>query len=310
MRTSLTFLLIAAIAGCGGENNGTEGTPAVPGAKPAPREGYQRYESTPVMLGAGRSMMIVQWVAPPVDRDMDIVDIVGWQSKGGHHAILYATSDQQPVGTVRNWKNDDQISSKFLGGNGGEGGGAIKLPAGVVVRLPKGYGLILQLHYLNTASTEVMGESLIDVKMVDASPDHRLASFFTSTNLMYEVAPQQKTTLDIMCQLKSDVPMLMFANHQHEMGLGVYTEEIRPDGTRTDLKRDDTWKSEWTFNPNFTHRSVDSPLVLKAGDTLHTHCEWMNTTSRPVRFPDEMCVFLGYFLGDQEINCPGKVGAN
>jgi hypothetical protein len=295
--SALIFLFTAVVVGCGGE------TTSDPGAKPPLRDGYQRFEAHPTMLGAGRSTMIVEWVAPPFDHDVDVVDVVGWQSKAGHHAILYATSDQQPLGTVRNWQNQDQITSRFIGGSGGEGGAHVKPPAGVVTRIPKGFGLIMQLHYLNASPNDVMGESIVDVKLAEPSPGHRVASFFTSTNLNYEVAPGQTTILDVNCKLPADVPMLMFANHQHEMGTKAMTEQILPDGSHVEIKRDDRWQSEWTFNPNFTYKTIESPLVLKAGNILHTHCEWMNTTARPVKFPDEMCVFLGFFLGDQDINC-------
>jgi hypothetical protein len=298
----LIFLFTAVVAGCGGDNTGDK--PSGPGAtRPGLREGYQRFEAKPTMLGPGRSAMIVEWVGVPFDRDVDVVDVVGWQSKAGHHAILYATSDQQPLGTVRNWQNEDQITSHLIGGSGGEGEANVKLPVGVVTRIPKGFGLILQVHYLNASQDEVMGESFVDVKLADASPDHRVASFLTSTNLSIDVAAGQTTSLDVNCKLTADVPLLMFANHQHDMGVRASTEEIAPDGTRAEIKRDDRWQYEWAFNPNFTYRPVDSPLVLKAGNTLHTHCEWMNSTSRPVKFPDEMCVFLGFFLGDQDITC-------
>jgi hypothetical protein len=294
----LGFLFSAVVAGCGSENTDK----ADPGARPPLREGYQRFEAKPTMLGAGRSAMIMEWVSAPFDRDLDVVDIAGWQSKAGHHAIIYATTDVQPVGTVRNWQNEDQITSRLIGGTAGEGAG-IKLPPGVVTRIPKGQGLFLQVHYLNASPNDVMGESFVDVKLVEASPNHRVASFFSSTNLNYEVAPGKTTILDVNCKLKSDVPLLMFANHQHEMGVRNLTEEILPDGTHVEIKRDDRWQYEWATNPNFTYKSVASPLVLKAGNVLHTHCEWMNPTARPVKFPDEMCVFLGFFLSDQDMYC-------
>jgi hypothetical protein len=302
MRHHPILLLIAGVAGCGSEG-ADPGASTRAGSKPPLQAGYRRFEAKPVPVAAGQTLMTVEWVAPAVDRDLDVLDIVGWQSKSGHHAILYATVDTKPVGTVRSWENQDQLSSKFIGGSGGDGGGQIKLPAGVVTRIPKGYGLILQLHFMNTSTQEVMGESLVDVKLADASPAHRVASFFTSTTLMYELQPQRKTSLDFDCKLNVDIPLLMYANHQHNYGYSAFTEQILPDGTRADIKRDDQWNYEWAFNPNYSYRPVDSPLILKAGTTLHTHCEWMNHGSTPVKFPDEMCVFLGFFLGDRDINC-------
>ncbi len=304
MKRCSIFLLVAALMGCANEADDAKGgTKATD--KPAAREGYRRFEARPTPVAAGQTAMMVEWVASPTDRDLDVLDIVGWQSASGHHAVLYATTSSQPVGTVRDWQNADQLNARFIGGSGGEAGAQIKLPEGVVTRIPKGSALILQLHYMNTSTKEVMAESVVDVKLADASPDRKVASFFASTNPMYELAPQRTTTLDVECKLDRDVPMLMFANHQHNMGVSALTEQILPDGTRVDIKRDDRWQYEWAFNPNFTYRPVDSPLVLKSGTTLHTHCEWLNTGFSPLRYPDEMCVFLGFFLGDKDINCVG-----
>lgn len=304
------------LAGCGsdvgnGASPATDSTrdgnshvhPTTGGQRPAPLAGYQRFEAKPTPVGPGETSMIAQWVAPAFDRDVDVLDIRGWQSSVGHHAVLFGTVDVQPVGTEREWQNQDQLTARFIGGSGGEAGGQIKLPEGVVTRIPKGFGLMMQIHYMNTSRKEVMGESIVDVKLADASPERRVASFFTSTTLNFELAPQAKTAVDVTCKLKQDIPLLMFANHQHHLGTRVYTEQIHPDGTRVDVKRDEQWNYEWAFNPNFSHRPIDSPFMLKAGNTLHTRCEWMNTGTTAVKFPDEMCVFVGFFLGEEDILC-------
>jgi hypothetical protein len=303
MKRCSIFTLIALAAGCGGDGADEPQRTTQSTAKPGIRDGYRRFEAKPTPVAAGQTVMGVQWVGPATDRDLDVVDIVGWQSASGHHALLYATANVQPVGTARDWQNQDQLASRLIGGSGGEAGGQVKLPPGVVTRIPKGHALILQLHYMNTSSKDLMGESVVDVKMVDASPAHRVASFFSSTNVAYELPPQQGTSHDVTCKLKEDVPLIMFANHQHHMGVSVFTEQILPDGTRTEVKRDERWQYEWAFNPNYTYRPVDSPFILKAGNTLHTHCEWLNTGPTAVRFPDEMCVFFGFFLGERDISC-------
>ncbi len=302
MRHLALSLLIVAAAGCGSEAAGPAASTQADG-KPAPREGYRRFEAKATPVAPGQSLMKVEWVAEAVDRDLDVLDILGWQTASGHHAVLYATVNEQKVGTVRDWDNEDQLTARFIGGSGGEAAAQIKLPPGVVTRIPKGYALILQLHYMNTSSKEVMAQSLVDVKLADASPSHRVASFFTSTSVNYELPPERQTSLDVDCKLEADLPLLMYANHQHNMGVSAVTEQILPDGTRVDIKRDERWQYEWAFNPNFSYRPVDSPLVLQAGTTLHTHCEWLNTGPTPMKFPDEMCVFLGFFLGERDINC-------
>ena len=50
--------------------------------------------------------------------------------------------------------------------------------------------------------------------------------------------------------------------------------------------------------------TVAQPLVAHAGDTFHTHCEWANSGTKTVSFPDEMCVGIGfYFPASSQIAC-------
>jgi hypothetical protein len=41
---------------------------------------------------------------------------------------------------------------------------------------------------------------------------------------------------------------------------------------------------------------IAAPYVAHAGDVYHTHCEWLNETSSPLAFPDEMCAGFGYYF--------------
>ncbi|HXU80782.1 MAG TPA: hypothetical protein VN914_05260 [Polyangia bacterium] len=299
MRRATLLLLLT--AGACATSEADPGQPQ-PGTKPPQPQGYTRFETQPTPLVPGASVLRVEWVAPAMTEDMDVLDIRGWQSKAGHHALLYAIVEEQPVGTVRNWKNEDQLSSSLIGGSGGEAGGQLKLPPGVVMRLRKGRALVVQLHYLNTSREMVMGQSVIDVKLAPASPARRVASAFASTSTQVALPPGP-SKMDIDCKLDTDVSFLMVSNHQHHLGTSSYTEQLRPDGNRQDIKRDDRWEEEWAFNPNFSRFEVNAPLVIKAGTTLHTHCEWMNGAGEQVKFPDEMCVFFGFFLGEQDLYC-------
>ena len=57
-----------------------------------------------------------------------------------------------PVGTSRQCATADQLNLTFLGGIGGEGVGSVfsHLPDGVTFRLPAGWGLMANAHYINT----------------------------------------------------------------------------------------------------------------------------------------------------------------
>ena len=52
-------------------------------------------------LKPGDNVMYCEWIEAPQDTDRQIVDTTGYQSLGGHHVALYATSAIEAVGTSR-----------------------------------------------------------------------------------------------------------------------------------------------------------------------------------------------------------------
>jgi hypothetical protein len=139
-----------------------------------------------------------------------------------------------------------------------------------------------------------------------------LASLLTNTAISFQVPAQGKGHVDLSCTLDRDVSLVMFTNHMHQWGASALTQLVDTAGTESALKSDPAWNSEWTTNPDFTKATVAAPLVLKAGETLKTSCDWTNTTDQALTFPTEMCVFIGFYLGDSDVGCidSGKIGAD
>jgi hypothetical protein len=287
------LLLPAACADQGSENDG-EGSSV---------DEVLRFETPPVELQPGETAQFKTWVAGPVDRDRDILEITGWQGFAGHHAILMSSVEEQPIGTNRVWSEYDQLDTSFLGGVGGEGGAAINLPEGAVFRVPAGRSLVVQTHYQN-ASDQVIRDtfSYLDVKFSDPSDDRVVAGLFVNTAADLHV-PAGQSTLDVSCTLDRDVPMLMWVNHIHEWGTDIKTTAVI-DGKEVVLKDDKSWNPEWVTNPNYKDFSVDEPFVLPAGTTLTTHCAWNNSKGVELVFPEEMCIFTGHHnLGMRDVIC-------
>jgi hypothetical protein len=206
------------------------------------------------------------------------------------------------VGTTRPCTDQDQVDQKFLGGVGGEGA-SDAFPEGAAIRLKKGQSLVMNVHYLNTSDEPVTGHSRLDVKFAPPSQDLPQASFFTNAAFEYALSPHSKATAEATCVLQHDLKLLDFANHMHDLGVKIATTLTHADGTVEDMQRDETWAYEWQFNPPRQKWPVDAPRILKAGDTLHTTCEWNNTTSETVTFPREMCLSFGFILSDKDVSC-------
>jgi len=265
--------------------------------------GFERFETVPVEVEPGSSTDWAQWVGGPLDRDYDVIAIKGTQFAGGHHALMYATTEAQEPGFTRRWEDADQLTTRLMGGVGGEGGANAVLPEGVVFRVQKGSYLVVQTHYLNASEETITATSVLDVKLEPVDLSRRVASIMSNFDLAVALPPGEKTTMDAECEVQSDLEFLQFSNHMHEYGVSTFTEVIEPSGERRMLKNDANWSYEWALNPNFEQFPLDEPLLVQAGSTLHTHCEWDNTTTEEITFPAEMCVFFGFVLGDSDISC-------
>lgn len=268
---------------------------------PALEPGFQRLMASAVEVPAGTSNDWMQWVGGPTDQDYDVSEMKGAQSAVGHHAILYTTTLDNPIGFTRLWSETDQLTTQTVGGLGAEG--AIPVPAGVVLRVKQGTYLVFDVHYLNPTEATQMGQTYMDVKFAPANPANVLASRIASSSLMISLPAHQTVTLDLMCKISRDLSLLRFTNHMHEYGRSALTEVIDPMGRTQMIKADPVWSSDWSLSPNYTFYPLEAPLRVPVGSVLHTRCEWNNTTDQPIAFPKEMCAFSGLILGDTDITC-------
>jgi len=310
MKSTLLFVGILA-AGCA-KNQTAEPDPGYvagfdPGAVP---DGYTRYLSPIVKdIAPGADVEYCQWVAPASVSAQDVLALQGKQSLTGHHAILYATSNTSyPVGESHICTVADMIPLSFVGAIGGEGTGPSSgsvLPEGLYFRVPPGQALMINSHWLNATDDTVDGQAAIDVKFVAASDTRVTADLFGSTGDAFTIPAHGTQTYDNSCVLKEDLNFAMLTDHMHTNGTSIYTEVRHvADGTTEMLVADNPWSPEEQFNPAFKVYSMAAPVALHMGDTLHTHCEWNNTTGSDLMFPDEMCVSSGfYFPGHGQIIC-------
>jgi hypothetical protein len=269
--------------------------------------GYQRFETSPIDVPVGASDDWAQWVGGPFDQDYDVIDITGQQSVGGHHALVYAATEAQLPGFTRLWKDEDQLTTRMMGGVGGEGGAKVNLPPGIVFRAKKGSYILVQTHYLNALDRPIVGRTVVDVKLSPVDLTRTVASLMSSTSLSVSLPAHAKTTMDVSCAVQRDLRFLQISNHMHDYGTTTFTEFVDPQGVKHELKSDASWTGDWALNPNFTTYPVESPGFVPSGSMLHTHCEWNNTTDALIKFPSEMCVFFGFILNESDIYCTDGV---
>ena len=281
--------------------SGQEPPPADTFAPPVPAPGYTRIVA-PVIdaIAPGADVMFCQFIQAPLDHDIDILDVQGYQSHYGHHAVAYASTANTPVGSTGPCSEEDAVAQgTFLGGVGGEGGGGVKLPEGVAFRLPKGSSILLNTHFLNTGAKPIEGRSVLDFKFAEVTPTRKVASLFSNVNMGFKIAAQATARATADCTLPRDIDFLIFHNHMHDFGTHAITNVVRKQNPAPELvHRDDTWTYEMQFRAVVTDWPLDHPFRVAAGDTLHTECNWANTTGETLTFPREMCVGVGYFLSE------------
>lgn len=296
VRSLAAASLACSLAAC----SGSSGDPSEPDVfdPPPPPEGFTRI-AAPIIknLQPGSNSTVCQYVFAPFDRDMDVLEVQGYQSKYGHHAIAYAMNVDVPIGTTRDCNTEDNVQiGAFLGGVGGDAGGAVDLPEGIAFRMPKGSSIMLNTHFVNTGHEVVDGESILDMKFAEVDLSRSVASMFVNVGIGFQVEPGVKSTTDVTCTMPRDLEFIMFTNHMHDLGVSAITEVIRP-GSNPELTHEDpNWAYEMQFNPEFTRWSPAEPFLVKQGDALRTHCEWNNPGGDVVTFPDEMCVGIGFYL--------------
>jgi hypothetical protein len=290
------------VAGSRGDHPTQAEQPAAakPWEPPPPADGYTRLE-VPVVhdLAPGSDTTFCQFIQAPLDHDVDVLDVEGFQSSGGHHAVAYASSDASPVGTSRRCTEQDNLSQGgFLGGIGGEASGGVKLPEGVAFRLPKGNSILLNTHFINTSDNTVDGRVAIDFKFVEVDSKRTIASLFNNGNHSFNVAAHANGTAMAECTLPRAFKFVLFTNHMHGQGSYAKTELVHPDGRVELVHEDADWVPEMQFKAIYSKWTVEQPLIVDEGDMLRTQCDWHNQTDSALTFPSEMCFGTGFFLSD------------
>ncbi|MGH7434991.1 MAG: hypothetical protein ACRENE_04890 [Polyangiaceae bacterium] len=319
LRVVLAVLAVLSEGACGSSEQTKESTAASgsPGAfqPPALPNGYLRLTANPIRVPAGSDVTHCQYVMAPLDRDVDIVDVTGSQSTFGHHdvAFSYAPQPGDEVGSeVKCMMGNNEftsgvsstssgVSAQALGGSflGGAGpkGATTKLPAGVAFRLPKGQGVVLNLHYINPSGAAVTGYAYMDLKLAEVDPNRLIAALFVNINGSFTLPPSAPTDSSMDCVAQSDVNLIMVANHMHEYGTHATSSVVRKDtGAIEVLRVDPVWTADMVNNPTYARWDVASPFVLHAGDTIRTSCSWENTSAAAIMFPREMCITAAFAL--------------
>lgn len=288
------LIWIMAFAGCSVDSSYIEGF-----SPPDPAAGHTRMIAPPISgIAPGTDVTYCQWLAEPSDVERQIVNMEGYQSHGGHHLVLYATTVHEPVGTSRTCTDNDMLSISFVGAAGGEGNkNTAKLPDGFAYALPPGMSLMANTHYYNATDETFDGQSVADVKFGDPARPVATVGFLSVIWAGFSIPGDSASyTSEASCTAPKDFSFIMWGNHMHEHGVSIFSEVIRPDNSIVSMAHNAPWSPEQSFNIPWVRWEPATPMVVNAGDRFRVSCTWSNTTGADIRFPREMCVASGFAL--------------
>ena len=255
--------------------------------------------ATPILDGIepGADVMLCTYLDYRAPADLDLVEVHGFQSAHGHHALLFGVRSSQPPGSHL-CTEADMVNVRYLAGHGGEGmASSLPVTDGVAFRLREHEQVMIQTHWINGTDAPITGNASFQVKLAPPSADRAPADLFTVVTTEVDLPPGEGRA-SAECVLPRDLSLVMLGGHAHEWGTRVsivHNEE---------MLYDEPWSPHQVFDPELLQFDVTAPLELRAGDVIRVDCEYANDTGEAIAFPREMCALFGYwFPADREIDC-------
>lgn len=235
--------------------------------------------------------------------DVGMHEIHTYQGAYGHHFQLMGTTTPEidvPDGTVVecadendsfNMADLEPIGIANLATVGGETI-TVQMPLldGMAVELEGGQRYVMQSHYVNTGSEPILVRDATVVQTVSESEVETWAAPVVFNNSNFEIPAGEAMTESFDCStgLDEDVYLLYQLGHMHEWGTSFSVDRIDVDGL-TNLYSIPEWDPVYR-DAAPTSYYPDQSVVLEAGASYRTTCNWYNDTDASLVFPHEMCV--------------------
>ncbi len=175
-------------------------------------------------------------------------------------------------------------------------------PKGVAVPAIVPLVLLMEHHYINTTSKDVLIDAAVNLHTVpEEQVKHVATGFFGGSDVT--LAPESRKIIANTCQISRDVNLMAISTHSHERGacfsLNRYDGETQTIDPEPFFVNKD-WESPPILFPEHKEWTGYSTIPYKAGDGIHWACHYRNPEDRIVttgeKAEDEMCIFvaLGY----------------
>ena len=253
-------------------------------------------------IPGGADLTWCDYVANPFEREVDVVQSRGFQSKFGHHAILMEVAGAEDrLGQSHACTDADMTNARFLAG-GSDAAAQFRIPEGVAFRIKKNSVLMVQTHWINTSAVPTRGQTVFNIGVKEPDGTRQAAQLFAAYTANVTLPPRGPAHASTDCTIKQSMSLFALGGHAHEWGTHVRLSRSR-DG-KTETLYDHDWEPQYQADPPLLYFETKAPLRFEAGDVLHVECDYQNVTDAEIRFPREMCVGMGfYFPGTADIQC-------
>lgn len=269
---------------------------------PDPPEGGIQLLSEPMVIPAGSERiycLLMTYDGPTVG----INSQESIQSGFGHHMVLNATNasyDLYADGELVDCTEGDalpmsEMDPLFFGAPTPEqaesGRYTNTLPAGMGARLKTGTRLVIESHYVNTSTDDILVQDAVNLGLIPEADVETWAAPVLFLDSGFRLEPGVSTTVAFDCEIQDALSMLYLGPHMHEWGT-AFSLTYTSDGQTTTLFDLPTWDPAWRDLPPVEFFDPGE-FTAKPGDVFRTSCTWFNTTDLPMELPQEMCVTFG-----------------
>ena len=309
MRSSLAFVLVTMLAGCGNSSGdlGDQPDASLPtdaGLEP-PGRGFQIMTPT-VDIDPGTELTYCYYFRTPNTSDLNIKKWASHMTPGGHHLMVYLTPTKLrdnntletqkcglasigasgPVWTFAAQNADQEASLPSDDGNG--------RPVGQLVTA-RHYGFI-QMHYLNTTDAVIHAHVELNAYAYDEGVQVTPAAPFVTLDTQINLAAATSAVTPAtgmahnQCDVARDVKFYLMTTYTHKQGVHTFIK----DGATTVFNSTD-WEHPGTQGWN------TSPFYSFTSGKLTYQCEYVNPNGYPIKYGDdaltqEMCMAIGYYF--------------
>jgi hypothetical protein len=246
------------------------------------------------------------YTSTTTDRVINVQNATATQGAGGHHVTVYYTDQKVPVG--HHPCSDVEmigLHQVAAAANGSEG--IVELPAGYATKVPAGKQMVVQAHYVSTASGPTEVNDTVALKTLDDKDVVAFANSFVLVDGSFKVPARAAASSATECTTPKDLDILILLGHEHEWGSHYKLERMDASGKSLETLYETDWEPLFMAHPPVKNFAPATPLHLPKGTILRQTCAWKNTEDQEKAFPREMCVMFSYYVPDDGfIQCETK----